>query len=82
MGVGALYVRSKEPRVNFTKQMHGGSQEKGLRGGTLNVPGIVGLGKACEISMNMMNQEMEKHIAYRDRIIHALLKIEDVYLKY
>ncbi|HQY51245.1 MAG TPA: IscS subfamily cysteine desulfurase [Ignavibacteria bacterium] len=79
-GVGALYVRSKEPRVNFTKQMHGGSQEKGLRGGTLNVPGIVGMGKACEISMKNMNNEMSKHIVFRDRIIDALLNINDVYL--
>jgi len=79
-GVGALYVRSKEPRVNFTKQMHGGSQEKGLRGGTLNVPGIVGMGKACEISMKKMDKEMSKHVVFRDRIIDALLNINDVYL--
>ncbi|MBS1518278.1 MAG: IscS subfamily cysteine desulfurase [Bacteroidetes bacterium] len=79
-GIGALYVRSKDPRVSFTKQMHGGSQEKGLRGGTLNVPGIVGMGKACEISMNIMDTEMKKHIAYRDKIIDRLLKMDDVHL--
>ncbi len=79
-GVGALYVRSKNPRVKVSKQMHGGSQEKGLRSGTLNVPGIAGLGKACEISMLEMEEEMKKHIGYRDRIIESLLKLENVYL--
>jgi cysteine desulfurase len=79
-GVGALYVRSKNPRVKVSKQTHGGSQEKGMRGGTLNVPGIVGLGKACEISLLEMKPEMEKHIRYRDRIIDALLNIDNVYL--
>lgn len=79
-GIGALYVRSKNPRVKVSKQMHGGSQEKGLRSGTLNVPGIVGLGKACEISGEEMNKEMEKHIKYRDKIIDSLLKLENVYL--
>ncbi|MEO8209330.1 MAG: aminotransferase class V-fold PLP-dependent enzyme, partial [bacterium] len=79
-GVGALYVRSKNPRVKISKQMHGGSQEKGLRSGTLNVPGIAGLGKACELSLMEMEAEMEKHIIYRDRIIDSLLKLENVYL--
>ncbi len=79
-GVGALYIRSKNPRVKVSKQMHGGSQEKGLRSGTLNVPGIVGLGKACELSMNEMETEMIKHIKYRDRIIDALLNLEHVHL--
>lgn len=79
-GVGALYVRNKNPRVTFTKQMHGGSQEKGLRGGTLNVPGIVGMGKACEISMRVMDEEMKKHASYRDKIINALIEIDDIYL--
>ena len=73
-GVGALYIRSKNPRVKISKQMHGGSQEKGMRSGTLNVPGIVGFGKACEISKNEMEGEMKKHIAYRDRIIDALIE--------
>ncbi len=79
-GVGALYIRSKNPRVKVSKQMHGGSQEKGLRSGTLNVPGIVGLGKACEICKEEMNHEMDKHIKYRDKIINALLKLENVHL--
>lgn len=79
-GIGALYVRSKNPRVKVSKQMHGGSQEKGLRSGTLNVPGIVGLGKACEISGDEMTKEMEKHIKFRDKIIDSLLKLDNVYL--
>lgn len=79
-GIGALYVRSKNPKVKLTKQMHGGSQEKGMRSGTLNVPGIVGFGKACEICRNEMEQEMEKHIKYRDKIINALMELDNVYL--
>ncbi|MEO8666694.1 MAG: IscS subfamily cysteine desulfurase [Ignavibacteria bacterium] len=79
-GVGALYIRSKDPRVKVSKQMHGGSQEKGMRSGTLNVPGIAGLGKACELSMNEMESEMAKHIQYRDKIINALISLEHVHL--
>ncbi len=79
-GVGALYIRSKNPRVKVTKQMHGGSQEKGLRSGTLNVPGIVGFGKACEISKEVMSEEMEKHIKFRDKIIDALMGLGEVVL--
>lgn len=79
-GVGALYIRSKNPRVTVSKQMHGGSQEKGMRSGTLNVPGIVGLGKACEICSSVMESEMQKHIKFRDKIIDSLLKLDNVYL--
>lgn len=79
-GVGALYIRNKNPRVKVLKQMHGGSQEKGLRSGTLNVPGIVGLGKACELSLMEMDKEIEKHIRYRDKIIESILKLDNVYL--
>jgi cysteine desulfurase len=67
-GVGALYVRRKAPRVQLTAQMDGGGHERGMRSGTLNVPGIVGLGKAAEIA----NSEMETESAYlrklRDRL--------------
>ena len=79
-GVGALYARSKNPAVKFAKQIHGGSQEKGKRGGTLNVPGIVGFGKACEISKNELEKEIEKQTKYRDKIIDALLGLDNVFL--
>lgn len=79
-GVGALYVRSKNPRVKVSKQMHGGSQEKGIRSGTLNVPGIVGFGKACEISSEVLEDEMKKHIKFRDKMLDAFLKMENVHL--
>src|SRR3954462_7745815 len=59
-GVGALYVRRRNPRVQIAAQIDGGGHERGMRSGTLNVPGIVGLGKACEIAM----QEMETEAAY------------------
>ena len=67
-GVGALYVRRRNPRVQIAAQIDGGGHERGMRSGTLNVPGIVGLGKACEIA----DAEMENEAAYlrglRDRL--------------
>jgi cysteine desulfurase len=59
-GVGALYVRRKNPRVKLTAQMDGGGHERGMRSGTLNVPGIVGFGKACEICRLEMTEETRK----------------------
>lgn len=79
-GAGAIYIRGRNPKVRISKQTHGGSQENGYRSGTLNVPGIVGLGKACEISRENLESEMLKHIAFRDKIINELLKIDNVHL--
>jgi len=75
-GVGALYVRRKDPRVKLTAQMDGGGHEKGMRSGTLNVPGIVGFGKACEISMDEMQQDVIRIKKLRDKLENALLSIE------
>lgn len=74
-GVGALYVRRKNPRVTLTPIIHGGGHEKGLRSGTLNVPGIIGMGKACEIAAAEMwdnNMRISKLRAYLE---HQLLDI-------
>ena len=79
-GVGALYVRRKNPRVKVTAQIDGGGQERGMRSGTLNVPGIVGFGKACEINRLEMEEETKRVSAMRDRLENALLQIEESYL--
>ena len=79
-GVGALYVRRKNPRVKVTSQLDGGGHERGMRSGTLNVPGIVGFGKACEISMNEMAEEAEKLSKMRDRLESELLHLEESYV--
>jgi len=67
-GVGALYVRKKNPRVKLTAQMDGGGHERGMRSGTLNVPGIVGLGKAIEIAMQDMQSDTERIQTMRDNM--------------
>jgi len=67
-GVGALYVRRKNPRVQITAQMDGGGHERGMRSGTLNVPGIVGLGEACAIAQREMPEEMKRMAYLRDRL--------------
>lgn len=79
-GIGVLYVRRKNPRVKVTAQMDGGGHERGMRSGTLNVPGIVGLGKACELCMNEMEAEAARLSAMRDRLENALLKLEEAYV--
>lgn len=67
-GVGALYVRRRNPRVQLTAQMEGGGHERGMRAGTLNVPGIVGLGEACAIARREMPEESERLRRLRDRL--------------
>ena len=71
-GVGALYVSSRSPRVGIAPQMFGGGQQGGIRPGTLNVPGIVGFGKAAEIALDSMHQEMERLSGFRDVLEQAL----------
>jgi cysteine desulfurase len=71
-GAGALYVRSKDPRVRLAPVVEGGGQERGLRSGTLNVPGIVGLGKACEIARRVMAEEAIRLRALRDQLHRAI----------
>src|SRR5882724_9442384 len=71
-GVGALYVRRKGPRVQLTAQMDGGGHERGMRSGTLNVPGIVGLGEACAICQKEMATESARHRQMRDWLKNKL----------
>jgi cysteine desulfurase len=79
-GVGALYVRRKNPRVKVTAQMDGGGHERGMRSGTLNVPGIVGFGKACEICMNEMEEDTKRISKMRDHLETELMKLEEAYI--
>src|SRR6266498_842843 len=79
-GVGALYVRRKNPRVRVTAQMDGGGHERGMRSGTLNVPGIVGFGMACEICRLNMEEDTKRINALRDKLENALLQTEQTYL--
>jgi cysteine desulfurase len=76
-GVGALYVRRKNPRVRLTAQMDGGGHERGMRSGTLNVPGIVGFGKAAEICKSEMPAESGRLSRLRDKLENALLLAGD-----
>jgi cysteine desulfurase len=79
-GVGALYVRRKNPRVKVTAQMDGGGHERGMRSGTLNVPGIVGLGKACELCKLEMEADTQRLSTMRDRLERELLTLEESYV--
>ena len=80
-GVGALYVRRSKPRVRLVAQMDGGGHERGMRSGTLNVPGIVGFGKAADIMLKEGKEEAQKLIALRDRLHKKLTAaLEEVYL--
>jgi cysteine desulfurase len=71
-GVGALYVRRRNPRVQISEQINGGGHERGMRSGTLNVPGIVGLGKACEICQEEMSAEAAREQELRDYLKNKL----------
>src|SRR5882724_7744185 len=80
-GIGALYVRSKSPRVRLTAIIDGGGHERGMRSGTLNVPGIVGFGKACELCREGMADEAQRVLRLRERLkdfIYA--QLDEVYL--
>ena len=80
-GCGALYVRSRRPRVRLRAQMHGGGHERGMRSGTLNVAGIVGFGKACELCGQELEAEAGRLISLRQRLYNGLTEnLEDVYL--
>jgi cysteine desulfurase len=80
-GVGALYVRRKNPRVQLSAIIDGGGHERGMRSGTLNVPGIVGLGKACELCREEMAAESKRLTALRDRLRQTIEKnLDEVYV--
>jgi cysteine desulfurase len=80
-GAGALYVRSKNPRVRLTAQIDGGGHERGMRSGTLNVTGIIGLGKACEIAMEEMAEESCRLAGLRNRLRDKLTSaLDEVYV--
>jgi cysteine desulfurase len=80
-GVGALYVRRKGPRVQLTAQMDGGGHERGMRSGTLNVPGIVGLGAACAISQAEMVEETKRLQGMRDYLKDRLMsELDEIYI--
>jgi cysteine desulfurase len=79
-GVGALYVSRKNPRVKVTAQMDGGGHERGMRSGTLNVPGIVGFGKAAELARLEMAADAERLSKMRDRLEKSLMQMEETYI--
>jgi len=80
-GIGALYVRRKNPRVRLAPMIDGGGHERGMRSGTLPVPLIVGFGKACEICMQVMPEESKRMIDLRERLKEGILqKLDEVYL--
>ena len=80
-GVGALYVRRRNPRVQITAQMDGGGHERGMRSGTLNVPSIVGLGSACEFARKEMPEESKRLQYLRDKLKDKLTsELDEVYI--
>jgi cysteine desulfurase len=79
-GIGALYIRRKSPRVKVISQIDGGGHERGMRSGTLNVTGIVGFGKACELSLLELETEGKRLAILRDKLENALLQLEETYV--
>lgn len=79
-GVGALFVNRRKPRVKVTAQIHGGGHERGMRSGTLNVPGIVGFGKAAEICKKEMTDDALRLSKMRDRLEESFMGLEEVYI--
>ncbi|WP_221395152.1 cysteine desulfurase family protein [Dyadobacter sp. NIV53] len=77
-GIGALFVRKNNPAINLTAQIDGGGHERNMRSGTLNVPGIVGLGKACELCLEELNSEEKKLTELRNYFETELLKLNGV----
>jgi cysteine desulfurase len=73
-GVGALFVRRRNPRVRLAPIIHGGGHERGFRSGTLNVPGIVGLGKACELVLEQRDEDARRVRALRERLKDGILE--------
>ncbi|MEL7241074.1 MAG: IscS subfamily cysteine desulfurase [Cyanobacteria bacterium J06573_2] len=79
-GIGALYVRRRNPRVNIASQQHGGGQERGIRSGTLYTPQIVGFGKAVEIALQNQTTENEFLTQLRERLWEQISQLEGIYL--
>jgi len=80
-GMGTLYVRHKNPRVQLAPIIDGGGHEHGMRSGTLNVPGIVGLGKACAVCQEEMPAESERTQRLRDRLKESIMsRLDDVHI--
>lgn len=79
-GVGCIYVRRKNPRVKLTTQIYGGGQERGIRSGTLNVPGIVGFGKACRLCLENMMADARRTSILRDKLESALLGLSGTFI--
>jgi len=80
-GVGALYVRRRNPRVQLVAQMDGGGHERGMRSGTLNVPGIVGMGKACELAQQEMVEESVRLLALRESLREQIMsQLDECYI--
>ena len=77
-GIGALYVRKKDPPIQLYPLLHGGGQENNVRSGTLNVPGIVGFGAACELCKQEMEEEAKQVTALREQLYHGLSKRIDL----